>query len=290
MGGHATVTLIGGSPELLLQLTALADHCEALWSRFESTSDISRINWAEGSEVEVSPLTIRLIDEMRNGYLVSGGDFDPTLLPALLDAGYRRSVVDESRSTSLPSSAVSPGALSAIAIRGTSVTPAVGTTLDAGGIAKGLTADLVCELAMAGGADGVMAEICGDVVVAGRAPHDSVWHLAVEDPFEPDRNTAIVRLVDAALVTSSQRKRRWQTAEGERHHLLNPHTGKSAITPVQSATVIAATGAYAEVLTKPAFIRNTSDYLDWLPKMGAAGMVTLDDRSVATSSNWQEYL
>ena len=135
-----------------------------------------------------------------------------------------------------------------------------------------------------------MAEISGDVVVAGEGPYGTAWHLAVEDPFDTTKSLAVVRLRDAALVTSSQRKRRWETSGGARHHLIDPRTATSATSRVQTATVIAATGAHAEVLTKPAFLREPTDYLAWLPSVGAAGLLVLDDRTILTSTNWEQYL
>jgi thiamine biosynthesis lipoprotein len=53
--------------------------------------------------------------------------------------------------------------------------------------------------------------------------------------------------------------------------------------------VIASTGARAETLTKPGFLRDTIAYLEWLPTVGAAGLV-IDDEGVAVASgNWETY-
>jgi thiamine biosynthesis lipoprotein len=289
MGGHATISLVGASAPLLDAAFALADRCEARWSRFLPTSDISRLNRAEGRTVDVDASTVRLIGAMREGVALTDGDFDPTLLPLVIEAGYAASTVAPDLVTVLPDSARAPGRLADIRVEGTGVTMPVCTTLDAGGIGKGLAADLVSEFALAEGAWGVMAELGGDIVVAGRAPDGVAWSLGVEDPFEPGRHLGTVRIARGAIVTSSQRKRRFPNAGGERHHLIDPRAGVSAGSGIQTTTVIAATGARAEALAKSGFLRPASECLAWLPTVGAAGLLVDADGTRHESTNWGRY-
>jgi thiamine biosynthesis lipoprotein len=289
MGSRATVTLVGGSEALLDGAIDLLAQCEAAWSRFDSSSDVSRLNWAEGEGVAVDPLTLVLLERMAEGSQLTAGDFDPTLLPDLLAAGYTSSAVNPERTTTLPSSAVAPGNLAGIRTVGSTVTMPIGTTVDAGGIGKGLAADLVCEYVLAQGGWGVMAEIGGDIVVDGEAPDGVAWRLGVEDPHDLAQHSSIVRLPRGALVTSSQRKKRFATAAGTAHHLINPRTHTSAATTVQTVSVIATSGARAETLTKPGFVRPPSEYLAWLPTVGAAGLVIDESGAVTVSENWENY-
>ncbi len=289
MGGSGSIMVVGGSEPLLTELVELAFECERRWSRFLPYSDLSRINWAEGRPVRVAPLTVRLIESMVEGAELTDGDFDPTLLPDLLALGYHVSVLDPRRVTSLPHSARAPGDLRGVRIEGTTITAPKGTTLDAGGIGKGFTADLICERGMAAGAWGVMAEIGGDIAVTGRPPEGVAWSIAMEDSFDSDARRDYVRIAEGAIVTSSQRIRRFDTPAGPRHHIIDPSRHDSASTNVQTVTVIASTGARAETLTKPGFLRETIAYLEWLPTVGAAGLV-IDDAGVAMASgNWETY-
>jgi thiamine biosynthesis lipoprotein len=290
MGGHGTITIVGASSVLLDETFALAMRCEALWSRFIASSDISQLNWSEGEPTVVDQSTVRLVEAMRDGWKLTAGDYDPTLLPDVLAAGYAASFVDPSRVTALPPSAVAPGKIDRITIDRQTVTLPFGTTLDPGGIGKGLAADIACEFAMAEGAWGVMAEFGGDVVVAGQAPDGVAWRLGIEDPLDPGGHCAVIRLARGSLVTSSQRKRRWATRDGDRHHLIDPGTHTSASTSVQTVSVIAATGARAETLAKSGFVRDVAGYLGWLPTVGAAGLVTNDTGAISTSQNWSRYL
>ena len=287
--------LVGGGTAGLTRAFSLADRCEQLWSRFLPDSDVTRLNWAEGRTITVDPLTVRLLSAMLDAASLTAGDYDPTLLPDLVSAGYAASVLDPDRVTTLPTSARAPGNLRGIVIDGTTIRMPLGTTIDPGGIGKGLAADIVCEDALAGGAWGALAEIGGDIVVAGQAPDGVAWRLGVENPLRDadddgaPEHSAIVRLASGALVTSSQRKRRCGTAQGERHHLISPRTHDSARTSIQTVSVIAATGSRAESLTKPGFLRDTTEYLAWLPTVGAAGLVIDDTGAMTSSANWKNY-
>jgi len=289
MGGYGTITLVGGSDSLLAQLWEEAQTCEGLWSRFLPGSDISRLNWSEGKPLKVDPLTVELIAAMREGATLSEGTYDPTLLPDVLKMGYAASTVDPHKVTTLPASAVAPGNLRGIHSEGNVVTLPVGTTLDPGGIGKGFLADLIAQRALAGGAWGVMAEFGGDIVVDGQAPDGVAWRLGLEDPFTPDEHAAVIRLLRGGVVTSSQRKRRFGEGATTTHHLIDSTTHSSAQSQVQTVTVIAATGARAEVLTKRGFVDNPADYLAWLPTVGAAGFLINEDGTQLTSANWSTY-
>ena len=289
MGGHGKILLVGGTWEALDEAFAFVDTRERLWTRFEPTSDFSRLNWAEGSPTRVDPSTVALIREMIAGWKLTDGDYDPTMLPRLLAAGYTASVNDPTRVTTLPDSARAHGDPAGIVINGHEVTLPLGTTLDAGGIGKGYTADLVCQLALDAGIVGVMAEMGGDLAVAGTPPDGVAWRIGIEDPFETDKWARIVRLARGAVATSSQRKRRWASDSGERHHLIDPRSGASAQTGAQTVSVIAATAAKAEVLAKSGFLRPADEYLEWLPTVGAAGFIIDESGETAESPNWKRY-
>ncbi|MDP9027683.1 MAG: FAD:protein FMN transferase, partial [Actinomycetota bacterium] len=71
--------------------------------------------------------------------------------------------------------------------------------------------------------------------------------------------------------------------------LLDPRTLLPARTGLHSATVIAGSGARAEVLTKAAFIPPPEGFLNWLPTRNAAGLVITTDNEIRTSSNWEDF-
>lgn len=285
MGVTGTITLVGANAHVMDQCWELAHRCEQLWSRFLPSSDISRLNMAEGQVVTVDPLTISLIEEMVKSYELTQGSFNPTVLKGVISAGYAASLTDPSKKTELPASALPQGNLTGVVIDGLSVRLPVGTVLDGGGIGKGFAADLITQRALELGAWGAMAEFGGDVVVAGNPPNGKAWRLGVEDPFDSAEYIDVVRLLAGGVATSSQRKRRF----GAEHHLINPDRHLSAESSIQTVTVIAASGARAEVLTKRGFMIPIEHYLAWLPEVGAAGLAIDAQGRSYMSENWVKY-
>lgn len=289
MGGTASITVVGGPPQLLGECFALLGELERAWSRFREDSDVSRLNWSQGRPVRVCAYTTRLVIALIDAWAVTCGDFDPTALPQLVASGYAISRVDPSRRTVLPETAAWPGDVTGIDIAGQDIRLPLGTTLDPGGLGKGLAADMIVELAMEHGADGVLAEIGGDVVVAGAAPDGAAWTVGIQDPFTRGELASVVRLARGAVATSSRLVRVWECADGEAHHLIDPATGASALTPSLTSTVIAGSGARAEALAKLAFVREANPLLQWLPRIGAAGMIVAADQPRKCTANWGDF-
>lgn len=285
MGGNGTITIVGGTQKLIDDSWQLLHECENLWSRFLATSELTQLNQAEGEPVIVSSHTLRLLREMIDGYRLTEGSYNPTLLLDLIKTGYSASAVNSQLAPPLPQSAQSPGDLLGIEFFSDRVRLPLGTVLDPGGIGKGLAADIVSEFAITSGASGVMVEVGGDIVVRGTAPDGVCWNLGIEDPFDAMQKIGVIRINSGAVATSSQRKKRF----GNKHHLLNTVTRSSADTEVQTVTVLAATGAQAEVLTKRGFTEKPHEYLSWINHLGAEGMLVMSDGSQLVTQGWNKF-
>ena len=290
MGGTAAITLVGGPPGLLDDCFGLLGELEQAWSRFREGSDVWRLNWSQGRAVRVRPCTVRLATELIDAWALTNGDFDPTVLPQLVASGYDISRVDASRRTTLPETAAWPGAVAGIDIVGRNIRLPLGTTVDPGGLGKGLAADMIAELALDRGADGVLAEVGGDLVVAGLGPDATAWTIGIADPFTPRELLSVIRLARGSVATSSRLVRVWTDhSGGPAHHLIDPGIGLSAVTSTVTSTVIAGTGARAEALAKLAFVRDPDRLLDWLPGIGAAGLIVTADQRHKCTANWEDF-
>lgn len=293
MGGTAQITLVGGTPALMDECFELLRDLELRWSRFRPGSEVSRLNGAEGRPVQLSHETVRLVTELLAAWSLTGGAFDPTTLPRLLELGYRTSWTNPDLRTVLPPSARWPGAMAGIRMDGRRVALPLGTTLDPGGLGKGLAADLVAEFALSGGAWGVLAEIGGDLVVAGEAPDGGAWTIAIEDPFEapvdPAARIATVRLGAGAVATSSRLKRRWNNARGPAHHLIDPASGINSAAAAVTATVIAGSGARAEALTKLAFHTEPEAAFALITRLDGEAMIVTEERTQLYSAGWKDF-
>jgi len=287
MGATADVTIVGGSRALLEVARGRLTDLERRWSRFIPTSEVSRLNRAGGVPVRVSSETRLLVARALDGHSVTGGRFDPTLLGAILRAGYVDSFDQLGERPRRLDSTLITGALriEVDEAAGTVRIP-VGVGFDPGGIGKGLAADLVAEEVHGLGAAGVCVNVGGDVRVLGEPPDGEAWRVMVESPWNRDVPMAQLRLRDGAVATSSRLRRRWVRDDGlAQHHLVDPLTGTSARSPVLAATAVASEGWKAEVLSKAAFL-DAGRGLELIEGLGAAALVVVPDGVLSTSS-WQ---
>lgn len=207
---------------------------EQRFSRFRSDSMLSRLNVdREIEDRELADVTALAL-ELR---AVTDGAFDPSIGAALVAAGYDRSFeLLGARSVATDSCSTSP----TIVVRGDHVRLGEGGKMDLSGIVKGWTADQVGRLLRERGARTVIVDAGGDVLVANDETELELIGLGVEG--------YAVRLAQGAVATSSVVKRRWQTSEGERHHIISPETKLPADTRFALVSVVAKDAATADAL------------------------------------------
>ena len=289
MGGTFSITVCNSNSAELDRAFSYLKELEVKWTRFNADSELSKLNNAEGQMVTVSDETIYLLKAMIRGSKITKGYFDPTTLPLLLKSGYTTSRIDTEQVTQIPQSAKWPGDLTGIQIIGNKVSFPIGTTIDPGGIGKGLAADLVVKMLMKAGATGALVNANGDVVVDGEAPQSGPWVIGIEDPFDPAIELEQVRIVKGAIATSSKVHQTWENSGARVHHLVNPMTGSTAITPVLSASVICGSGADAEALAKVPFILDLDLAINFIEQAGAQVLIVDEELGLHKSSGWDQY-
>ncbi len=222
-------------------------------SRFRPDSELTALNAAGGRPTIVSPLLAQAIGVALRAARTTRGAVDPTLGAELVRAGYDRDFAE------LPPAHAEAGmgdggAGAGGAPRRRPSWPAVrvdratrrvtlppGVALDLGATAKALAADRAARAAHAATGGGVLVSLGGDVAVAGPPPAEG-WAIRVTEdhagPAEALGQTVVIR--SGGLATSGVTVRRWQTADGPRHHVLDPRTGAPAAVVWRTASVAAA--------------------------------------------------
>ena len=244
MGGIARVTLESETlPEAELERHAAAirtviEDAESALSRFRPDSELSALNRDPRPAVPASPLLNHFALAVRSAGARSGGLVDATLLAPLERQGYTTSragvapaVLDEALAAAPPRRPARPHPARAHAgvsvdERGRLVRPA-GLRLDAGGIGKGLAADVAAFTVPAGIRYAIS---CGGDLALGGATPMSPWEVAVHSA----RTGAPVhrlRVRTGGVATSGITSRLWRRPDGAyAHHLLDPSTGEPAWT------------------------------------------------------------
>jgi thiamine biosynthesis lipoprotein len=262
------------------------DDLERQWSRFIPSSEICAVNRCAGQWVAVGPATLRLVSRAVEAWRLTGGAFDPTILPALEANGYDRSFEDLPVRPPTPSAAAgaAPGCAGVEVAEGAVRLPP-GVALDPGGIGKGLLGDLLVEELLQAGAAGACLEVGGDVRVAGRGPEDRGWVIGVSHPDPGAGQLARLWLQDGAVSSTSTRKRRWTAGGHEVHHVIDPVTGHPTAGPL-GACVVAGAGWLAEALSTAVTVTGCSGLAE---EIGGSALVVSADGAVQRSAGFASF-
>ncbi|SED02898.1 thiamine biosynthesis lipoprotein [Streptomyces sp. 3213] len=135
--------------------------------------------------------------------------------------------------------------------------------LDPTGIVKGWAAERAAELiATAAGVSGVSVNGGGDVQMFGTPGPHRPWRVGVSDPLRPGGLAAVISAAGAdelAVATSG-------TAE-RGAHIVDPSTGKSAVTDLVAVTVVAPRLTWADCWATAAFAMGSREGLAWLESL-----------------------
>ena len=228
-------------------------------SRFRPESELSEVNARAGRWTTVSMPFAELLRLSLRSAAKTGGLFDPTVLPALVAAGYDRDY-DALRAEAAVLLPPPPpgGRWSEVEVDGDRVRIPRGVAIDFGGIGKGWTVDRACRVTSL--LPWAVVDAGGDLRLRGGSP-DGAVEIAIDDPEVPGEEMMRLRLEEGALATSSTTSRRWGPGL---HQIIDPRTSRPARTTVVQATVWARTCARAEVLATWALLGGPS-VLDHVP-------------------------
>lgn len=253
MGTACTLSVTALPTQASRARTALAagrtevEACERVLSRFDQASDLSRMNRRAGGWVEVDA---RLTAALRTAILAreaTGGKFDPTILPALVAAGYDRTFEKLLERPARVDRGWRAAAEIEVDLGASLVRVERGAMVDLGGIGKGFSASRALDAMRAAwpGLRGALVDLGGDVAVHGRPPEGGPWRIAVADPRSPEIDVGILAVDDGAVATSGRSARRFGPGR-TLHHLIDPRTGAPAVAGPLSVTVVAEEAAWAE--------------------------------------------
>jgi FAD:protein FMN transferase len=288
MGSDAHLIIVGdeaaGHANIAMRRIA---QLEQRWSRFIDSSEICELNRRAGHDVTVSADTVLLVERAVEAWRLTGGGFDPTLLGAVLRAGYDVSFAEMPADTPATLNTLLAGCTD-IAIVGNIVRLPAGTGFDPGGIGKGLAADIVLDELLDAGVCGACVNLGGDLRVGGASPHGDAWTIAVEHPLlsEP---VAHVGMHAGAVATSTTLRRRWTVDGQQRHHLIDPDTGTPTDSDIDVVTVIAAAAWTAEVLAKAVLLRGSQRAFDIIDDVCAHALVIDSAGAVRATPGFQSF-
>ena len=272
------------------RVESLFAEVEKTLSRFRPDSELSRLNASAGWPFKVSRLTFEVIKASLDAARLTGGLFDPTILPSLVAAGYdcsfeRIGSGHPARLTCQTSQSRCSWRDIRLDARTCTIYMPAGCVLDLGGIGKGWTVDRASRELK--DFPGYALDAGGDIAIGGNSPDEPPWAIGVADPRCPERDMLVLELTQGAVCTSTTSRRRWQTAGGWQHHLIDPRTGRPSDSGVISATVLAGSAASAETLTKAAILLGPEEGIRFIETQeNAKGLLVLEDGQVLYSAGF----
>lgn len=270
MGGPCELQLYAADPAAAARAAALAEaevrRLEHAYSRFRDDSVTAAINRSAGQPdgIVVDAETAALLDFGQTAWEQSDGLFD-------LTSGALRRAWDF-KARRVPGPAEVDAALAHVGWqrlrwqRPVLQLPA-GMELDFGGIVKEYAADRAARALREAGVRHGLAELGGDIAIAGPHPDGAPWQVGIRHPRDPERAVASIALARGAIASSGDYERFFE-AGGRRYcHILNARTGWPSEGPA-GVSVIAEECLLAGAATTIAMLKGPADGPAWLQALG----------------------
>ena len=218
----------------------LCEKYENLLSKTRKNSDVYKLNNAD-DYITVSKDTVKIIKRSVYFSGLSGGLFDITICPVTNLWDFEGTTLPDRKEIE---EAIKNVNYERIKTDGEKVF-LDGTEIDLGGIAKGYIADkLLSFFKEKNVADGII-NLGGNVIVFG----DKDKSVGIAKPFSENEIVAKVKLKNKSIVTSGTYERFIDIDGKIYHHILDPKTGYSCETDLNSATVIGDTSLDLDALS-----------------------------------------
>lgn len=300
MGTSAELQLVAPLEQaapLLLAAEQELHRIQAMMTRFDPESPIEQLNDA-GSGRPADPELAAVLARSLAAWRETDGRVDVGVGREIVAAGYDRDFDElklddddltvQARSVSAIKARQSQGAvaerrelrqpLAIDPLDGTVEIPD-GVRIDLGGIAKGWASDHACRMLAEHGS--CLVNLGGDMAVHVAEGADP-WPIGVQ----LGGDTSTFDISWGGIATSGVDRRVWRTDGDElQHHLIDPTTGRPAVSDVLRVTVFAEACVDAEVWAKALYLRGFDGAVEEANERSLTAIVTdLDDNVAFTGS------
>jgi thiamine biosynthesis lipoprotein len=275
MGTVLDIEVAGGDRALLDLLFARASALDAMLTRFDPGSPLSRLNAASGAGPVALPAELlELLAFSRDAARETGGAFDVTVGP-LVALWWR--AAERGTPPSADELAAARARVGSERIElghGRAALLSRGSAVDLGGIAKGYALDALVALLRARGAGSALLSFGGSSLHALGAPPDADgWRVLLHDARGDF--AGVVTLRDRALSVSGSLGQSFEIAGRRYGHVIDPRSGLP-LERARVAAVVADSGARAEALSKALLVLGESEGIALIDSLADAEALLLD--------------
>jgi len=268
------------------------DRWEDSLSRFRPDSELNRLNNSSGAPIKVSRTLWDVLTLGLEEANESGGIVTPEVLDSMEAIGYDRTFdLVSAGSNILRDYAMGGARLDEIILEPATrtVTLPRGLRLDFGGFGKGWAAHQAMDKMSKFGP--ALVDAGGDIAVSGPLTDGSAWPVGVEAPFEPGEAKHVLALNKIGVATSGRDRRRWMAGGNWQHHIIDPRTGRSAVTDILTTTILAPDVIEAEMAAKTVFIQGSRAGLNWLEgRPHLSGMIALENGDILRTKSFNQFI
>lgn len=287
MGTPVELHLTEHQPELAQQVFRRIKILEDLLTVNRSDSQLMSVNHAAGQHpVTLSPLVFDLIARAHRASL-EGGCFNLAIGPLVKcwKIGFSGDRVPEATTLSALLPLTDPHAVILNPADHSVFLTRAGMSVDAGAIAKGYIADLICDYLRSQSANYAMINLGGNIRVMTPAGEDG-WCVGLQKPFAgKDQLLGVIETENSSVVTSGVYERYFVAQGRHYHHILDPRSGYPLDNDLLSVTVISPLSTEGEILSTQLYGMGLEQGCQWLtahPEAEAI-FVTRDQQVVVPS-------
>jgi thiamine biosynthesis lipoprotein len=280
-------------PSQLAKVPQWFEGWEQVLSRFRYDSELTRLNEIHEEPVPVSETLLAVFHASQEAEQMTHGLVTPTLLNAIIEAGYDRPFDGLPHlATFMPETVrTTPRPLTGVTVNRSAqtITLPLGIGLDFGGVAKGWAAHQAMKRLQQEGP--TLIDAGGDIAINGPRIDGNPWQIGVSNPFQRGQEIETIFVNNGGVATSGKDRRRWTRDGILQHHIIDPLTNQPVETDLLTVTVIAPDVMQAEAAAKAAFILGSRAGLEWIelhPELAA--LFILDNGHMFYSLKIEEYL
>ncbi len=243
----------GGGQEALSKAVDALNHYDDIMNYSKEGSDIYNINHREQERVTIDHDTADMLKLARELCIETDGVLEPAIRPVteLWDFKEVKKVPDED-SLSLALTKVKSLAWD---IEGDEFVAAdEDVRIDVGAIAKGYIADRIKEVMHDNGVSSGIINLGGNVLCIGTRPDGTPFSVGITDPGSEEGYFMALELDDTSAVTAGAYERYFVEDGIRYHHIIDPRTGYSARSGLESVTVVGPVSAICDGLSTSIFI------------------------------------
>lgn len=277
MGTVVTVKLFGfGAKNDLDKIETEINGLEnSVLSWRKEGSDVYRINKGSGTQVSVSPDTVKIIGQCIDISDDCGGVFDITIgnVTKLWDFGgnNQRLPSDDEIKTALGSVGYKN-----VSISGNAVQIKKGQSLDLGAVGKGFVCDKIKELLDKGRTKSAVVSVGGSLLIYG----NRTFSIGIVNPDNDKQSMGTLKLKDTCVSTSGNYEKYFEQDGKRYHHILNATTGYPATSEFKSVTVVCESGLISDALSTVCYIAGYRKSVEILKKFDAEAVFIFNNNAV----------